>query len=100
MKLLAQAFPNKKYLGIISIRDLVLEAQLVNNQVRFIEKHSNNPKWVVPLREELVKEMFPFEVPNYDKPFLPEENADFWAVVNRENEIGFSKYYLLKRKKS
>lgn len=99
MKVLAQAYPNRKYLGITSIRDLVMEAQLVNNRVKFVEKHSTNPNWVVPLREELVKEMFPFEVPDYDKPFLPEENIDFWAVLNRDNDIGFQKYYLLKHKK-
>lgn len=99
MKILAKAFPNKKYFGIRSIRDLVLEARLRNNKVEFFETHSDNKNWIVPLREELVNAMFPLEVSTFEKPFLPDENKDFWTVLNRTNEIGFHKFCLLKNKK-
>lgn len=85
MRVLATAHPNKNYTGIYSIRDMVLEARLINNKVHYFETHTNNPNWVVELKESLVFSLFPLECGKYDAPFQVNSNKKFWTVMNREN---------------
>jgi hypothetical protein len=83
MRTLAQAYPNPLYFGIYSINDLVMEARIENNKIVFFETHTKNPDWVVQLKEETVRAMFPKDVSIHDTPFIRKDNRRFWVVLNK-----------------
>lgn len=85
-KILAKAYPNKGYVNIKCIEDVVLEARLVNNHVVFVETHATDPEWVPTLREDRVQSLFDATQPEKERPFLIKENSEFYTVLYREQK--------------
>jgi hydrogenase maturation factor len=89
MKILATAKRNKKYLWEKTFEKCAIVAALENDHITFLEYCNNH---VNTLSEERVKSLFPkeinleIEVPIRECPFLSEENADFFAILNRKQE--------------
>ena len=96
MKILAKAIPNKDYINIRNLFDVVLEARLENNQVSFFETHTKNPDWIVQLKEETIFDLFDEnERTKRDIPFLVNENKNFAIVLYRKENK--EKYLTLKQ---
>jgi len=90
MKILAAAKPNLMYENINSIKDLVLEARLINGRVFFYETHSNHKNWKVCISEKTVKLLFK-NGQIKKRPFLTKENKNFTIVLYRHKK----RYYKL-----
>jgi len=87
MKVIATAFPNPAYENIQSLRDIFIEACINETKIVYIEKHTKNPNWVTEVKEETVRDLF-FTINRSEKerPFLKENNQNFYAVLNRERK--------------
>jgi hypothetical protein len=96
MRILATAKPNQTYENLHSISDLVLQAQLINNNVSFYETHEKDENWVKRLSVELVKSMFIRNKRIIERPFLASENRDFYTVLYRDKRKFKERYKKLK----
>ena len=100
MRILATASPNKSYENIQCISDLILEARLENNKIKYFETHTKDKTWVIELKENRVFSLFSDEVPVYERPFLFKENRNFYFILHRERPR-FHQFYLnIKNKKN
>jgi hypothetical protein len=99
MRTIATARPNPMYENLMSISDLILEAQLSNNQITYYETHSKDSQWNVCLKESTVHELFAIDKPIRERPFLARKNRDFFAVLNRSKELYREKFIKLKNPK-
>lgn len=88
MKVLATAFPNATYEHIHSLRDVFIEVCINDdNEIVYIEKHTKKPEWIAQIKEETVRDLFfTIERSEKERPFLKENNMDFYAVLNRERK--------------
>lgn len=84
MKVLAKAHPNKKYIYHNNLDKLYLEARLENNKVSFVEVSTTVPIKEHLLKEETVLSLFPVDVEETSRPFLIQENLDFYAILHRD----------------
>jgi len=93
MKILAKAIPNKEYINIRNLSDVIIEARLENNKISYLETHTKNPNWVVELKEETLLYLFEDEEKSKnDVPFLIKENHDFAIVLYQEaNKEAYAK---------
>jgi hypothetical protein len=92
MKLLAKATPNKNYINLRSISDLILEAYLTKDDtVKFYESHTKTPDWFIEVKETTVQQLFEFEDKSEnDIPFHKHENREFYVTLYREKyQTGF-----------
>jgi len=86
MKILAKAYPNPLYINHNNLKDVVLEARLVNDQVRFYETHPETTNKEICLSEKVVRSLFPLGKSKTDQPFLKHINKEFWAVLYRRRK--------------
>lgn len=83
--ILATAKPNKIYRWHNSIKDIILQAKLINNRVMFYELWNGSIKC---LPENFIKSLFPKNTLIKDRPFTEKGNKDFYAVLHR-NQIKY-----------
>jgi hypothetical protein len=84
MIVLAKAKPNMRYENYLSISDLILEARLMEKKIIFYETHTKDKDWVVPVKEETVKDLFLRTNNIKGRPFLKSENKEFFSVLFRK----------------
>ena len=96
MRLLAVAKPNKLYIWHQNLKNVTLEARLVNNKVVFYEIWDGA---VRRISEKSVHNMFKPEYSHKDQPFLIKENREFYAVLNRHLKKYHSQYVTIKNKR-
>lgn len=83
MKLLATATPNKRYRWYGSLADVHLEARLVNTRLHFYEV---SPYRQRQIGESLVKALFPEQIRIRERPFLKDNNPEFFAILHRHRK--------------
>lgn len=87
MKVLAIAYPNAKYEHIANLSDVFIEACMIDDRIVYIEKHTKKQDWICEVKEETVRDLFrSIERPEKERPFLKENNLNFYAVLNRERK--------------
>jgi hypothetical protein len=89
MRIIATAFPNPAYENIHSLRDMFIEACLMDDGIKivYIEKHTKSPAWIAEVKEETVRDLFyTIDRSEKERPFLKENNQHFYAVLNRERK--------------
>jgi len=95
MRILAIAKPNAGYRWYRNFENVVLEARLVNNKIKYYEIWDGEQK---ELSEKAVKNMFRPGYSLNDQPFLLKGNREFYAVLNRNLEEYHADYLVIKRK--
>lgn len=84
MKTIARAFPNPRYEHYNNLKNITLEARLVNDRIMFYEVNGEKERQYC-LSTDTVRDLFaPDKRFLKERPFLERKpNEDFWAVLNR-----------------
>lgn len=96
---IAIAIPNKNYRFYNSIKSEHLEARQRRGRIKFYTVNSNH-LWEKPIAEETIKALFPKNIPKKNRPFLTEENKDFYAVLYRKQKTQKTRFEKLTQQKS
>jgi hypothetical protein len=83
MKVLATAYPSTRYRWFASLKDTKLEARQTNSTIRFYEIFQGKEKSITTA---LVKSLFPTDCRIVDRPFLVQDNKDFYTVLRRKTQ--------------
>jgi hypothetical protein len=102
MRLLAIAKPNPAYTHYECIKNIILNAYLVNNQIQYFETQPEFDKTHnIKLSEWAVHDLFnDFERNIKDIPFLFRHNIDFGIIIKRDkSESAHNAFLQLKNKR-
>lgn len=100
MRTLATAIPNKEYQHFGCLKQIKLEARLVNNQIEYYETRpdpdNESQSLSVKISDSTVMELFNTMYSHSERPFLARENKEFYIVINRNRPRFQKEFHLLK----
>jgi hypothetical protein len=90
MKVLSTLKVNKQYMWYHTFDHVIIQAIIEIDHVSFVEYYNEH---VNELTEERVQSLFAPEYESiHDKPFLIEENKEFYIILNRRKEEYHEQY--------
>jgi hypothetical protein len=83
MPVLLIAKPNEKYQWKNNFAGITLQACLINGNTIFQELQKEK---VFELQNDLVKQLFPKDLPANECPFLIDENIEFYSLILKKEK--------------